>query len=83
MADILKWQKRLDDGSWHDISCTLSIHMRKIPPAQVTWDYRAIVQEGTCPEAYSDAAEVIVLDPGTVWTGNIDSELVHIRKLDH
>ncbi|MFP4460131.1 MAG: glycine-rich protein [Candidatus Zixiibacteriota bacterium] len=58
-GDILRWQKRLDSGSWTNISFTGTTY-NEIPSSTGTWDYRAIVQSGTCPEDSSDYATVEV-----------------------
>ncbi|MEN8225611.1 MAG: hypothetical protein ABFS05_09665, partial [Bacteroidota bacterium] len=72
-GSILKWQKRVDAGAWTDIANTAATYS-EIPSSIGTWEYRAVVQEGTCPQAYSDPAIVIVLPPASVWTGNTDTD---------
>jgi len=57
---VQKWQKRLDNGSWIDITSSASTYA-ETPSTAGTWDYRAEVQNGICPSAYS-AAQTIVVD---------------------
>ncbi|MCX6271516.1 MAG: hypothetical protein NTU44_09905 [Bacteroidetes bacterium] len=57
---VVNWQKRLDGGSWIDISNTLTTYA-EIPFSSGTWDYRAVIQNNLCPVAYSVETTVTVL----------------------
>jgi hypothetical protein len=69
---ILNWQKRLNSGTWSDISGTsgLSVFSEVLTIAG-TWDYRAVIQRGSCPVDYSTSAQVIVIG-ASHWTGVVD-----------
>jgi hypothetical protein len=56
---INKWQKRVNSGTWSNISNTSNVYL-EIPSSSGTWEYRAEVQNGTCSVAYSSSATVIV-----------------------
>jgi hypothetical protein len=67
---ISKWQKRVDGGSWSDISTTAATYS-EVPSAAGTWEYRAQVISGSCPPAYS-SVRTIVVEP-TLIAGVIGS----------
>lgn len=56
---IVKWQKRLNSGSWSDISNS-SNNYTEIPDSPGTWDYRAIVLTNVCDQQISIPATIIV-----------------------
>ena len=71
---ILKWQKRLNSGSWADISGTSGLtNYSEIPISAGVWEYRAAIQKGICPVVYSIPASVTVIGI-TQWTGNTDDD---------
>lgn len=72
-GDIQKWQKRVDEGTWSDIANTNNTYS-ETPSSTGTWEYRAVVQNGSCPAESSIAAEVFVVDQSTIWTGSTDSD---------
>ena len=55
---IIKWQKRLDGGTWTDITNTLNTYSETPTPG--TWDYRAVVKNGSCNTDSSGFTTVIV-----------------------
>ena len=62
---ITQWQESIDNGaSWSTISNTLPIVMRLQYLTQTTL-FRAEVQNGSCPPAFSNEVEVIVVNPAT------------------
>lgn len=71
-GSIVKWQKSHNQGSWQDIVNTSNTYS-EVPSATGTWEYRAIVQNGTCSEDTSISTEVIVLNANTLWTGVTDT----------
>jgi PKD repeat protein len=54
---ILKWQKRVDGGSWIDISNTTTTY-DEIPSSFGTWEYRAVINNGTV--LYSAPTSILV-----------------------
>ncbi|PLW93298.1 MAG: hypothetical protein C0592_06465, partial [Marinilabiliales bacterium] len=69
---ILKWQKRVDMGAWTDITNTTDT-MEEVIATPGTWDYRAIVQSGTCDLDSSDYVSILVSEAsngGTLSGGN-------------
>ncbi len=72
---ILKWQKRVYSGTWIDIANTSTTYS-EIPSSTGIWEYRAEVQEGTCPAVMSIPAVVSVesLDVPSIWTGTTDTD---------
>jgi len=68
---IIYWQKRLNNGPWTNIVYTGSTYS-ETPTSAGIWEYRAVVQNGTCSEA-SSAIMSITVNPisigGTVSGG--------------
>ncbi|PKP01283.1 MAG: hypothetical protein CVU11_15660, partial [Bacteroidetes bacterium HGW-Bacteroidetes-6] len=62
---IIKWQKRVDAGSWVDITNTNATYS-EIPASAGVWEYRAEVMSGSCSSAFSTAYTVTV---GSVSVG--------------
>ncbi len=56
---IDRWQRRLDGGSWADISHTATTYS-ETPISAGIWDYRAVIAGAGCPDAFSDYATVTV-----------------------
>ncbi|HRY34161.1 MAG TPA: hypothetical protein P5531_14445 [Bacteroidales bacterium] len=56
---ILRWQKRVNGGNWIDITNTATIYS-EIPGSAGFWEYRAVVQNGSCSEAFSSPAVINV-----------------------
>ena len=72
-GDVLNWQKRLDGGAWNDISSTSGQQIySEVPESIGTWEYRAVVQEGSCSEAYAEPAVINVTPSLTEWGGDHD-----------
>ena len=71
---IIKWEKRLNSGTWTDIPGTAGlVTYSEIPSLPGVWEYRAEVQRASCPVDYAEPAVVIVLG-STQWTGNTDDD---------
>ena len=66
---ILKWQKRLNGGSWSDINNT-STTFFETPLSVGLYEYKAEVQNEICPSLFSSIASVTVgtvpADPGII-----------------
>ncbi|MCK4664670.1 MAG: BACON domain-containing protein, partial [Bacteroidales bacterium] len=58
-GSIARWQKKLNSGSWTNISSTSTTFL-ETPSSTGTWYYRAVIKSGTCPEAYSSYTTVTV-----------------------
>ncbi|MEI8203994.1 MAG: hypothetical protein WCH34_13320 [Bacteroidota bacterium] len=58
---IVRWEKQVNSGGWTTIANTLNTYA-ETPASAGTWEYRAVVQSGVCPEAYSNSI-VIVVNP--------------------
>jgi hypothetical protein len=57
------WQKRLDGDSWTIIDATAGlVTYNEVPSTTGVWEYRCAVQNDDCPEAYSQIAQVVVID---------------------
>lgn len=66
---IIKWQKRLNAGTWSDITNT-ALTYSETPLSAGTWEYRAEVQSGVCAAATSVAQTIIVNPrPSSVISG--------------
>lgn len=51
-GNIIRWEKRVNSGAWTNISNTLATYS-EVPSSAGTWDYRALVQSGSCLQVYS------------------------------
>jgi|GEM_PF-328777 len=63
-GSIIKWQKRLNGGSWQDIANTADTY-DEIPSAIGLWEYQVVVQSGVCNAVNSNIVSVTV-SAGTV-----------------
>ncbi|MBN2493828.1 MAG: VCBS repeat-containing protein [Deltaproteobacteria bacterium] len=59
VGEVVRWQRRVDGGSWEPIANTTTTHS-ETPPSAGTWDYRARVRSSPCA-AVSSAAHTIVV----------------------
>ncbi len=58
-GDIQRWEKRLNTGPWISISYQ-GVSYTETPAQAGSWYYRAVVKNGSCAEAFSTAATVVV-----------------------
>jgi len=58
-GNILRWEKRLNSGSWINILNTTNTYS-EIPTAGGSWDYRVLVQSGSCAALYSNIYTIVV-----------------------
>ncbi len=66
---ITGWQRQFNTGPWTGIEGTAGLtEYSEISGAAGTWRYRAALDEGGCPTAYSTQAEVIV-SGAFAWLG--------------
>ena len=68
-GDVTGWQRRLNSGTWEDVAGT-STTLTDIPPSGGDWEYRAVVQSGTCTEVYSSTQTVTVNPELTITLGS-------------
>ena len=68
-GSIIKWQKKLNNGIWTDISDSTEHYSERVTIAG-NWAYRAVVQRGACSLKFSDSATVVV-NPLPTTTGTI------------
>ncbi|NTW32574.1 MAG: T9SS type A sorting domain-containing protein [Bacteroidetes bacterium] len=59
-GNIIKWQKRVNSGTWIDIADTSATY-REAPPTLGAWTYRAEVKSGSCSSLFSGSATVNVI----------------------
>ncbi len=70
-GNILYWQRSADPGfadAVHISNFTHTLSSAEIGPLNETTYFRAVVQNGTCPEQYSAAATVRITS--TIWNGS-------------
>jgi hypothetical protein len=71
-GSIIRWEKRLNSGSWTNISHTATTYS-ETPPETGTWEYRVLVKSGVCNEAYSSTISVAVnATPSVVPVNNLE-----------
>jgi hypothetical protein len=67
-GSVVKWQKRVNNGSWTDITNTITTYS-ETPSSAGIWDYRAVVQNGGCTQEYSNYVTITVNSSSTAPTG--------------
>ena len=69
-GSIIKWQERLNGGSWLDVANTTNTYT-DTEATTGSWEYRAVVQSGSCSAATSSSVTVTVLaaNAGSVTGG--------------
>jgi hypothetical protein len=74
-GSIIKWQKQYNGGAYSDIVNTNPTYS-ETPVYTGTWNYRAVVQYGTCPQANSTPTTVVVTSAGNskTWTGSASTD---------
>ena len=75
-GNVVRWEKRLGAGAWSNIANT-NVTYSETPSAVGSWQYRALVQSGSCSSIYS-GTRTIVVDPaatGGTLSGGIDTDL--------
>ncbi|WP_321997468.1 PA14 domain-containing protein [Draconibacterium orientale] len=58
-GDVIRWERRLNSGTWENVAGT-STTLTNTPPSAGTWEYRAVVQSGSCETANSIPIAVTV-----------------------
>ena len=65
---ITRWEKRLNSGAWSNISNTSTTYS-ETPSSGGIWEYRALVQSGSCPALYSTSFSMTVNPTLTITLG--------------
>jgi hypothetical protein len=75
VGNVVKWQKRYNGGSYSDISNTNNT-FSEIPAYTGVWDYRAVVQYGSCAQTNSSPTTVTVTAVGgaKTWDGSASTD---------
>ncbi len=61
-GSILKWQRKINNGTWTDIPGTAGFTVySEIPQTMEDYFYRVQIQYGTCPPAYSAEHHILVI----------------------
>ncbi|KMQ52943.1 hypothetical protein CHISP_0164 [Chitinispirillum alkaliphilum] len=64
-GEIIKWQKRIEGEEWQDIAHAEPT-FSETPPSANLWEYRVVVQSGSCQKAYSSIKSIDVETPSVV-----------------
>ncbi len=73
-GNIMKWQKKLNEGSWSDIAHTSAVYS-DIPQQAGSWQYRAVVAFDGCTETAS-VPKTVVVSPTTVGGALLSSKSI-------
>jgi len=65
---IIRWEKRVNSGSWTNISNTSNTYS-EIPSSAGTWDYQVLVQSGICSSLYSNINTIVVTPTLSITLG--------------
>jgi len=68
VGNVVRWEKRVDGGAWSNIANTSTTYSEN-PSVPGTWEYRALVQSGSCTAVYSTAFSVVVNPELTITLG--------------
>lgn len=61
-GNVLTWQRKIDDNAWIDIPGTSGLSTySETPPTLGSYSYRVQVQNGTCPDVFSDSLNIQVV----------------------
>ena len=58
-GSVIRWEKRLGAGAWTNIANTNTTYS-ETPASTGSWEYRALVQSGSCSQAYSSVRTIVV-----------------------
>lgn len=73
---ITNWQKRVNNGSWTNISSTNSTYS-ETPTSAGTWDYRVVLTSGACSSVYSSIKSITVQPKELTVTGTTAANKVY------
>jgi hypothetical protein len=83
VGNIIKWQKQYDGGGFVDITpFNTNPTMSEIPVYTGTWDYRAIVQNGSCSPVPSAPTTVTVtaVNGAKTWNGSASIDWTNVNN---
>ncbi len=60
VGTVLRWERRVNTGSWEDIGNAGNVTYSETPLSAGVWEYRAVVQSGSCETANSTPISVTV-----------------------
>lgn len=80
-GNVIKWQRQYNGGGYEDINST-STTLTGTAGCTGTWDYRAVVQYGSCPSANSTPTTVIsITGPGgKTWNGSSNNDWSYLQN---
>ena len=83
LGSVIKWQKQYNGGGYTDIANTNTTYS-ETPTYTGAWNYRAVVQYGSCPQATSTPTTVIVTAVGNAktWTGSATTDWNNVSNWD-
>ncbi|MFA5328922.1 MAG: PA14 domain-containing protein [Prolixibacteraceae bacterium] len=70
---IIRWERQVNSGGWSSVGNGGNASYSEVPYSAGTWEYRAIVQNGSCGEAPSGTISIEVdatTVGGGIYTGN-------------
>lgn len=67
-GSVVRWEKRLGAGAWSNIANTTTTYS-EVPTSGGTWEYRALVQSGSCSALYSTSFSMVVNSTLTITLG--------------
>lgn len=73
---ITNWQKRVNNGTWTNISNTNSTYS-ETPTSAGTWDYRVVLTSGACSSVYSSIKSITVQPKELTITGTTAANKVY------
>ncbi len=73
---ITNWQKRVNNGTWTNISSTNSTYS-ETPTSAGTWDYRVVLTSGACSSVYSSIKSITVQPKELTITGTTAANKVY------
>jgi hypothetical protein len=75
VGNVVKWQKQYDGGGYVDISNTNATYS-ETPDSTGIWDYRAVVQYGSCSQTNSNPTTVTVtaVNNSKTWAGTVSTD---------
>ncbi|MCE1168508.1 MAG: YDG domain-containing protein [Sphingobacteriia bacterium] len=73
---INNWQKRVNNGTWTNISSTNSTYS-ETPTSAGTWDYRVVLTSGACSSVYSSIKSITVQPKELTITGTTAANKVY------
>ena len=67
-GSVVRWERRLNSGVWENVANTL-VTYSEVPSSGGTWEYRALLQSGSCFSSYSSSFSMTVNPTLTIALG--------------